>query len=244
MAEANPGSPFVEAEAENYRRILQETGRNSWMFCKPWAIGAQGLFIEFACVMEMLQLPPGSEILELGCGCGWLSILLARIGYRTLGVDVSEEMREIATRRAEKEGVDARFAVGDMQTFDPGHEIDGAIVYNALHHVPDVPAVLRLIHKNLRPGGRLVLGEATWLHKYSPDAQEIAGSRSVYEGGFTKRQLKKMLRQAGFRRIEFYYEPGRLYTGSPLTFLKSLARFLLLRFAAYPRMKVWVAAEK
>lgn len=235
---------YQESEIANYREIIAQSGESTWLECKPWAIGGHNSFTEFACILEMLKLPHGSNLMELGCGCGWLSIFLAKVGYKTLGIDLCDELMEIANRRASAERVNARFMTGDMQTYEPDQEVDGVVIYNALHHVADPQSVLRLACQNLRPGGRIVLGEPTWLHKYSPHAQDVANSRDILEEGFTRRKLRKMLRSAGFRKIEFYYESGRLYRSSPLNFLKALVRLILLRFAAYPGMKIWISAEK
>jgi SAM-dependent methyltransferase len=58
-------------------------------------------------------LRPGDRILELGCGDGALSCLLAAEGFDVTGVDISQGMIEEARRRAESVGVNARFEVAD-----------------------------------------------------------------------------------------------------------------------------------
>jgi SAM-dependent methyltransferase len=46
------------------------------------------------------HLPPDGLVVELGCGTGISSEILVRLGYRVLGVDISDEMLAIARRRA------------------------------------------------------------------------------------------------------------------------------------------------
>jgi ubiquinone/menaquinone biosynthesis C-methylase UbiE len=52
-----------------------------------------------------LALPPGSHILEVGCGAGLLAVELAKRGYNVAAVDPSESMVELARRRAVEAGV-------------------------------------------------------------------------------------------------------------------------------------------
>lgn len=49
--------------------------------------------------VAILSLPPGARILDAGCGAGWVSHWLARLGYRTLGVDAAEEAVDLARTR-------------------------------------------------------------------------------------------------------------------------------------------------
>lgn len=60
--------------------------------------------------------PPPARILDLGCGTGTLSVLLAELGYDVRGVDIAPRMIERAQDKARRHGVDARFEVGDAST--------------------------------------------------------------------------------------------------------------------------------
>ena len=67
-------------------------------------------------------LRPGDRVLELGCGDGALSCLLAAEGFDVTGVDISQGMIEEARRRAERESSSARFEVADsdrLKTVEP-----------------------------------------------------------------------------------------------------------------------------
>ena len=56
-------------------------------------------------LVEELNLPPRSRILDIGCGTGRHSIELARRGYQVTGVDISSGMLTEAKKRAEEAGV-------------------------------------------------------------------------------------------------------------------------------------------
>src|SRR5262249_18022782 len=92
---------------------------------------------EFAAGMEVLQgaLSPGARSLDLGCGAGWTSHFLARAGYDVVGVDISETMIDMAEQRLERDGVEARFVVADMEELDlEQQDFDGVVLFDCLHH--------------------------------------------------------------------------------------------------------------
>lgn len=75
------------------------------------------------------RLSPGDRILELGCGDGSLSCVLASEGFDVTGVDISQGMIDEARRRAEREGVNARFEVADSDAFKTGEPFDAIVSF-------------------------------------------------------------------------------------------------------------------
>ncbi len=74
-------------------------------------------------------LRPGDRLLELGCGDGALSCLLAREGFEVTGVDISRGMIEEAKRRADREGAAVRFEVADTDHFEVAEAYDGVVSF-------------------------------------------------------------------------------------------------------------------
>ncbi|HEY0377641.1 MAG TPA: class I SAM-dependent methyltransferase [Pyrinomonadaceae bacterium] len=74
-------------------------------------------------------LRPGDRLLELGCGDGALSCLLARRGFEVTGVDISRGMIEEAKRRADREGAAVRFEVADADHFEVAEQYDGVVSF-------------------------------------------------------------------------------------------------------------------
>jgi SAM-dependent methyltransferase len=74
-------------------------------------------------------LRPGDRLLELGCGDGALSCLLARQGFEVTGVDISPGMIEEARRRADREAVGVRFEVADTDHFRVAEPYDGVVSF-------------------------------------------------------------------------------------------------------------------
>jgi SAM-dependent methyltransferase len=97
------------------------------------------------------------RVLDLGCGTGGHSVVLAERGYEVVGVDRSESM----LARAEARGSRARFEVGDLATLELAETFDAVLLMFAVlgYQVgnSDVAAALQTARRHLRPGGVLFL---------------------------------------------------------------------------------------
>lgn len=121
----------------------------------PWVIGEpQPAVVE----LEKVGLIRG-KVLDVGCGTGEHTILLARLGYDVLGIDFAPEAVEQARRNAEANGVEARFEVADAMNL-PGEPRYDTIVDSALFHIfddTDRPKYVASLHNACRPGGIVVV---------------------------------------------------------------------------------------
>ncbi len=106
--------------------------------------------------------PPGSTLLEVGCGPGrYARRLAARFpGLRTVGIDRSWRLLEIAAARAAADALpNCRFEQGDALALDwPDASVD-AVVASRLFMVVDGARALAEMHRVLRPGGRCYVSE-------------------------------------------------------------------------------------
>ena len=110
------------------------------------------------------ELPPApARIVDLGCGTGSLSVLLARSGHEVSGYDLSEAMLAVARDKARHAGVDIRFGVADASapTIDED-SVDVVLVRHVLWAMPEPAAALERWCRLLAPTGRLVLVEGWW----------------------------------------------------------------------------------
>ncbi|MFF4358206.1 class I SAM-dependent methyltransferase [Streptomyces sp. NPDC001604] len=102
-----------------------------------------------------------SDVLDLGCGTGSLSLLASEQGHHVTGVDSSPAMVGLA--RAKLAGRDAAFLVGDAAAPPVGEQrFDVVLVRHLLWALPEPGRVLRHWRELVRPGGRLVLVEGVW----------------------------------------------------------------------------------
>lgn len=132
---------------------------------------------------------PPTDVLDLGCGTGSLSLLLAQHGHRVIGIDLSPRMVEHARHKLATADLDARVLVGDAADPPPlGHDVDVVLVRHLLWTLPDPTAALRRWITLSRPGGRLVLIEGRWNTTADDTYIEASGSLP-WTGGVTAQTL-------------------------------------------------------
>ncbi len=101
----------------------------------------------------------GKRVLEYGCGPGSQSFELAKRGAHVTGIDISPVAIEIARAEAERQGVEATFAVMDAErTTFPDGSFDLIVGGAILHHL-DLDRAYAELARLLAPGGRAVFIE-------------------------------------------------------------------------------------
>ena len=99
----------------------------------------------------------GDRALDLGCGSGRHSTMLAARYREVLGVDISEPMLQIARARHARPNITyQRRDLRDVRV-DTDGRFDLVFSVNTLHHVSDLEHVLHQIRDLVAPGGRVVL---------------------------------------------------------------------------------------
>jgi 2-polyprenyl-3-methyl-5-hydroxy-6-metoxy-1,4-benzoquinol methylase len=230
---------------EEYPLRAEEEGGLSWLRDKPFGNTPEEtsrLLIDFGYVVRLLELESGMSLCELGCGSGWMTRLAARHGVEAAGYDISPRMIEIAREQALAENVDAHFEVADMETLDLGRRFDACLLYDALHHSPRADLVLGSARRALRPGGRLLLAEPNWKHRFQ--GRDASERFETTELGYTARTLKKLLRRSGFGQIRrFHSNRKRLFGNSAGDVFWHLAEPFAFRFTASFWPQIWLRAS-
>ena len=115
-----------------------------------------------ALLMPFLPAAPAT-VLDLGCGTGTLSVLLAERGYRVRGLDSSARMLAAARAKAVGAGVPVDLVRGDASNppFEPA-SADVVLCRHVLWALDDPAAAVAAWVRLLRPGGRLLLVEGSW----------------------------------------------------------------------------------
>ncbi len=100
-------------------------------------------------------LPPGEQVLDLGCGEGRDSVFFAAAGFAVTGVEISVAGLRKAQRLAQERGVEVRWIQGDMAHLALGGPFGLVYSCGAMHYVPrDLRMRLLARLKRLtRPGG-------------------------------------------------------------------------------------------
>lgn len=111
-------------------------------------------------LVESILGPTRGHLLDFGCGNGQQTLLLAPGFDRISGVDINQEylrgFQEALVHSPLADRVQL-LATGGQAVPLPDGSVDVATSFTVLEHVPDEMAVLKDLHRLLRPGGRLVL---------------------------------------------------------------------------------------
>lgn len=134
------------------RRPVNARGETTWFNWTQYPDHGPGA--------ELLHLPPGGRVLDLGCGKGGNAAHLASLGMRITGIDISAAQLRCAEERwghltglklhqAEAAG----FLQSTAETFDAVYSVYGALWFT------DPKLLLPAIHDRLCAGGRLVFSQ-------------------------------------------------------------------------------------
>jgi ubiquinone/menaquinone biosynthesis C-methylase UbiE len=105
---------------------------------------------------------PAQRILEVGCGNGYLSLELARVGHEVIGIDLSPGIIEVAQRTKEAHphspGFGSlRYICTDVNTYQTSDASFDAVIFNrALHHMSDLSQTMAKVKRLLKQGGRII----------------------------------------------------------------------------------------
>ena len=175
---------FITAEADEGENMQAYTGfavvYDTFMDNIPyeeWCEYLTGLLKE--------QGVAGGLLLDLGCGTGSLTELLADAGYDMIGVDNSEEMLELALEKKEKSGKDILYLCQDMREFELYGTVAAVVsICDCMNYIlepEDLTEVFRLVNNYLDPGGVFIFDMNTE-YKY----REIMADNTIPIGGKLK----------------------------------------------------------
>ncbi|MFJ8625342.1 class I SAM-dependent methyltransferase [Kitasatospora sp. NPDC093550] len=160
--------------------------------------GLREASVRAAWVRRVRGWVPGaaSDVLDVGCGTGSLSALLAADGHRVTGVDLAPRMVARARAKLAAAGLPGRFLVGDAAAPPvPGERFDVLLSRHLVWTLPDPERALRTWAGLLRPGGRLVLVEGRWREAGRAVVPYAAGAeRLPWGGGVGAEELAEAVR--------------------------------------------------
>ena len=200
--------------------------------------------VEF--LIKELGLKKGDSILDIGCGTGRHSLGLAKSGMIMTGIDLSDDMLNVAKQKAINEGLSISFIQGDASKVRLDKQFDFAIcicegafslydkgVDQFNYHLD----ILKNVNSMLKSGGKFFMNALSGFkmireHKdediingvFDPftiscttEMELSDGSKiSVCEKGFLPNELIKMLNEAGFEVVNLWGGTAGDWTKHPI----------------------------
>ncbi|KAK0292543.1 hypothetical protein LTR35_000572 [Friedmanniomyces endolithicus] len=159
------------------------------------------------------------QVLEIGCGTGILSFLLAPHVARIVAVDAAEGMIAVLSQKLHKtpdapknilpvavlleDPEDAALPPTHSDQPDgPRQEFDLVTSHLVLHHIPDLRGVLQTMLGCLAPSGRVML---TDFEDFGPEAKRfhpVARMAGVERHGIQAKEMAEMMREVGFAGVD------------------------------------------
>lgn len=176
------------------------------------------------------HFPPGTRLLDVGCGTGWLA---EHFGAYT-GIDGSPDAVAAATGR----GRNVQLGDVDAPLPFPDASFDGVVAKDLLEHVGDPVAVVREVRRVLVPGGRAFAS--------SPDAQRWVWDDYTHRRPFTRKAFRLLWADQGLEVERVAYEsvmPGTSIV-SRRTGNRRAAPLVWASWLPMVRRNVWVLARR
>jgi glycosyltransferase involved in cell wall biosynthesis/SAM-dependent methyltransferase len=179
-------------------------------------------FNDFANMAAALALRAGAKILDVGCGPGWLSEYFARLGYDVTGIDINDDLIDIARERLQsmpykvdhQTPLRCRFLTHDIEAEPIAKKFDAVICYDALHHFEDEQKVFRHLAAMLDTGGLLFILEGQKPSNSSATGdvlREIMRDYQTLESPFSETYLRTLLNQHGFAVVGDFVSVNGLF---------------------------------
>jgi len=151
--------------------------------------------------IELMAIPAGARVLDVGCGSGWASRLMAAsaVNGRVVGIDIADEMIRLA-RASSASFPNAEFQVASAEKlpFSDG-EFSHAFSMESLYYYADMPGALREIRRVLEPGGLFVTVVDLYLEN-RPSHQWVEELKVPVQLLSTA-QYRALFEEAGFRNV-------------------------------------------
>lgn len=125
-----------------------------------WYAGNTRKQDDFRATAERLraQLKPGSRILEVAPGPGYLAVELAKYGFKVTGLDISKSFVEIAQANAREANVAIDFRLGNASQMPlPGDSFDFVVCRAAFKNFTEPAHAIQEMYRVLTPGGKALI---------------------------------------------------------------------------------------
>ena len=163
---------------------------------------------------ELLGTDTAKSVLDLGTGTGFLANMTARLGYSTVGMDISKEMMKYAVRHGKKSCSSAMYMSGNVLELPfMENSVDYIINARLIWTLVEPKKALKEWFRVIRPGGKVMcfnrmqegVGLTMWKESIYQD-KETDESLEIMCAGME--ELKGLLKECGFVNVEIRKLPG------------------------------------
>ncbi|HEY8928482.1 MAG TPA: methyltransferase domain-containing protein [Mucilaginibacter sp.] len=190
MGSAITQGPLWGRQSKNWATIQEPTGNAGYVYA-----------------LRFLNLNPGDQLLDVGCGSGLFAGVASTTGAYVTGIDASEALISEARQR----GTTANFATGEMEELPFANAtFDVVCGFNSFQYAANVQNALAEAYRVLKPGGKIVV--MIWGNKEDCEAATylkalgslLPAPSPGAPGPFAlseNRSLEKLLEAVGFKII-------------------------------------------
>jgi ubiquinone/menaquinone biosynthesis C-methylase UbiE len=180
--------------------------------------------------IERMQLPATARVLDLGCGSGWATRLMAEKAKaeRVVGVDISDEMVQLA-QATSKSFPNVEFHVASTERLPfADREFTHAFSMESLYYYEDMPSALKEILRVLNRGGLFVC--VVDLYQENRPSHQWVEQLKVPVQLLSIAEYQSLFEVAGFKNVKTQrlYDPTPLpesYSGSTFRTLEELIEY-------------------
>lgn len=150
---------------------------------------------------------PPLRVLDVGCGTGVVSSLLAALGHDVVGVDFAPKMIQQARGKAERGGHSIEFYRGDAESLAVPDDVFSLVTArHLLWTLPNPETAIGEWRRVVEPGGRILLIEGYWDHAEPWDEYEaVHGDLPMYDGK-PPEEMREVLVDAGLQSVAFEHD--------------------------------------
>ncbi len=162
--------------------------------------------------IELMAIPSDAQVLDVGCGSGWATRLMAEkiSNGQVVGIDIADEMIKLASETSRSfSNVDFYVASAEKLPFDD-EEFSHAFSMESLYYYADIAGALREIKRVLKPGGLFVT--VVDLYQENLPSHQWVAQLKVPVQLLSTGDYRSLFERAGFVNVR----DQRLYDPAPI----------------------------
>jgi ubiquinone/menaquinone biosynthesis C-methylase UbiE len=230
-------------------------------FWPPGKTREEAIMMTHEYMLKKLNAPPDAVVADFGCGIGAFSILLAQRFKKVTALNMNRGQLAIARKKARAGRIkNIEFVEADIMETRFENAYDVIVLHDVAPHLPDRKKALKILHRALKPGGKLIMSEwlapaeasaaaklllierfsTIWAFPYMPSPEDYA--RWFPEAGFrvllAENWSKRIARQMDFSykdALEKVKKMGYLDLAR-MTGIRGLANFARLKEVGHAMM--------